>query len=219
VAANEHSTFVKICGIRRPQDAAAAFAAGANAIGFIFAPSPRRVTAAEAAEISLGIDPSVRSIGVFVDAAFGVVLETVEAAGLTGVQLQGSESQEFAEAIKRANPDLFVYKVLKIGALESLAAAEGLEPGGLDAVMVDRKDVDHPQRIVQPVPSEWLENLRIERLIVAGGLSPENIGPLVARLRPWGVDVSGGVEEALGKKDPGKIRAFVNAVRGAEAAA
>jgi len=219
VAANEHSTFVKICGIRRPQDAAAAVAAGANAIGFIFAPSPRRVIAAEAAEIGLGIGPLVRKIGVFVDAAFDVVLATVAAAGLTGVQLQGSESQEFAEAIKKANPDLFVYKVFKIDALESLAAAEGFAYGGLDAVMVDRKDVDHPERIVQPVPAEWLENLKIERLIVAGGLSPENIGSMIAALRPWGVDVSGGVEEAPGKKDPVKIRDFVNAVRGAEAAA
>ncbi|MGI8427671.1 MAG: phosphoribosylanthranilate isomerase [Actinomycetota bacterium] len=209
--------FVKICGITRRADAEVAVAAGANAIGFIFAPSPRRVSAAQAAEIVKGIHPSIRKIGVFVDPSLSDVLATVEAAGMTGAQLHGSESVEFAEAVKAANPGLFVYKAVKIEERDGLVEAERYAEGSTDAVMIDRKDVNQLGRGVQPVPLEWLEDLRIERMILAGGLNPENVGTLVSGCRPWGVDVSSGVEESPGKKNSGQVRAFLQAVRQAEA--
>ena len=193
--------------------------AGANAIGFVFAPSPREVTPGEAAAISNGLHPSVLRVGVFVDSSLDSLLEAVRVAGLSGVQLQGSESLEFAIAVKAANPELFVYKAVKVDTPESLGLAEAYAKAGLDAVMVDRKDVSRPGLPAGRVPQEWLKDLRIERLIVAGGLGPDGVASLVRDLHPWGVDVSGGVEEAPGRKDPLKIRAFLKSVRDAEAAA
>jgi len=207
-------TFVKVCGITRLGDARAAVRAGANALGFVFAPSPRRVTPSRAREIARHVHPSVASLGVFVDATVERVLGIVHEVGLDGVQLQGEEGPEVAEALRRRRPGLFIAKAVRI-----------VDSGGLgatlrwpaDALLVDSKDPEDPGARSRPIPAAWLEGLRPRRLIVAGGLTPGNVGEVVATLRPWGVDVSGGVEEAPGKKDVGLVRAFVHAVRAARA--
>lgn len=211
-----HSTFVKICGITRLADAQAAVRAGANAVGFVFAESPRRVSPGEAYEIVAHIHPSVRKFGVFVDSPLDEILEVVDFANLDGVQLQGAESAEVVTALKSSNPSLFVTRVVRAVDESSVRAASA---GEADAVMVDTRDPSRPELKTGPIPASWLADAGVDKLIVAGGLTPENVGPLVQEVRPWGVDTSSGVEAAPGRKDPGKIKAFINAVREADESA
>lgn len=208
------STFVKICGITRLVDARVAVRAGANAIGFVFAPSPRRVSPVEAHEIGAHIHPSLRKIGVFVNSPNDQILEVVDLANLDGVQLQGTESAEIVTALKKSNPNLFVTQVVR--ALDEASVREA-SAGDADAVMVDTRDPSHPEVNAGPIPSSWLGGASIAKLIVAGGLTPSNVGWLVQEARPWGVDTSSGVESGPGRKDPDKIRAFMKAVREADA--
>jgi phosphoribosylanthranilate isomerase len=206
-------TFIKICGITRLGDARAAVSAGANAVGFIFARSLRRVSANEAAAITNHLHPAVNRIGVFVNASVGRIGEVVDRAGLDGVQLQGSETPEFVEELRRARPALTVFKVIRPLSAEDVAKAAALP---VDAIFLDPRDPANPFEVVAPIPHSWLEPISSARFVVAGGLNAENVGPLVSGLRPWGVDVSGGVESGTGKKDGTKIRSFVRAVREAE---
>jgi phosphoribosylanthranilate isomerase len=230
------STFVKVCGITRLADARQAVRAGANAIGFVFARSPRRVTPARARAISLRVHPTVRRIGVFVDDDPERVLAVVAEARLDGVQLHGSEPVEVVRAIRTAAPRLFVLKVIRLGGSQPLALAVQLRAESLaDAVMIDTKDPADLAAVPVVISMRALREAggpegphaagepngsggagAIDRLVLAGGLNPGNVGGLVREMRPWGVDVSSGVESAPGRKDPGKVRAFVRAVREAE---
>ncbi|MEX0791055.1 MAG: phosphoribosylanthranilate isomerase [Actinomycetota bacterium] len=206
-------TFIKICGITRLSDARAAVSAGANAVGFIFARSLRRVSANEAAAITNHLHPAVNRIGVFVNASVERIGEVVDRAGLDGVQLQGAETPEFIEDLRRTRPSITVFKVIR-----PLAAADVAEAASypVDAIFLDSRDPARPFEAVTPIPLAWLDGISSSKIVVAGGLNPQNVGSLVSGLRPWGVDVSGGVESAPGKKDSGKIRSFVRAVREAE---
>ena len=206
-------TFVKICGITRPEDAHAAVRAGADAVGFVFAPSPRRVSASSAGTITDALHPSILKIGVFVDESLDNVLSAIDRAGLDGVQLQGSESSGFVSELRSRKRALRIFKVVKGASREELALAEGLD---VDALFIDPKRTDDPIAPVEPIPLATLRDLPM-RFVVAGGLNAANVGPLVSQIRPWGVDVSGGVEEEPGRKDHLKIRAFVRAVREADA--
>jgi phosphoribosylanthranilate isomerase len=190
--------------------------AGANAVGFVFAPSPRRIAPSRAREITRHLHPSVTSIGVFVDASAGHVLRIAGEVGLGGVQLQGAEPPEMIEALRRIRPGLFVSKVVRMLDAGSLA---GTATCPADAVMVDPKDPTDPGAPSTPIPVGWLVGPHHERLIVAGGLMPSNVGKVVRTLRPWGVDVSGGVEESPGRKDARLVREFVAEVRAAEVGA
>jgi phosphoribosylanthranilate isomerase len=207
------STFVKICGITRLGDARAAVRAGANAVGFVFAPSPRRIVPSKAKAIAGHLHPSVTSIGVFVDAAVEEVLRIAREVGLGGVQLQGAEPPETIEALRRAHPGLFISKVVRMLDAGSLAATAA---SPADAVMVDPKDPTDPGARSAPIPVEWLSGAHHEHLIVAGGLTPSSVGAVVRTLHPWGVDVSAGVEESPGRKDVALVRDFVAEVRAAE---
>lgn len=209
----EATTFIKICGITRLGDARVAVAAGANAVGFIFARSLRRVTPSRAAAITVRLHPSVRRIGVFVNAPQARVLEVVNVAALDGVQLQGSETPEFVEALRRAMPSLTIFKVVRP---RSAADLRSLSAYAVDAIMLDPRDPERPFDPVRPIPTEWLAGVDQGRFVVAGGLTADNVAALVGTLRPWGVDVSGGVESAPGRKDPNLVRGFVRAVREAE---
>jgi phosphoribosylanthranilate isomerase len=207
------ATFVKICGITRLGDARAAIGAGANAVGFVFAPSPRRITAPRARTIARHVHPSVASVGVFVDAPLERILAIVDEVGLSGVQLQGDEPPQLVEALRRMRPALFIIKAIRA----SGPAPFGPWPDGpADAVMVDAKDPARAEIRSSPVPPAWLEGRRPRHLIVAGGLTRRNVGAVVAALRPWGVDVSSGVEEVPGRKDHREVSEFVQAVRVAE---
>lgn len=208
-------TFIKICGITRLSDGLAAADAGASAIGFVFAPSPRRMEVAQAAAIRSRLPSELGVIGVFVDEGMDEVLCVSEAVGLDGIQLQGSESDEEVVAIRIRRPQLFVTRAIRL-----TGPADGARTAAIaaDAVMVDSKDAHRPTEPHGPLPAEWLTGFRPERLIVAGRLGPDTVGSVVAAVRPWGVDVSSGVEQAPGNKDSALIRRFVAAVREAELA-
>lgn len=213
---SDQRTFVKICGITRLGDARAAIKAGANALGFVFAPSPRHVSAADARDIARHVHPAVQRFGVFVDASVDKLLATVSEADLDSVQLQGQESNDYIEELRSLRPSLFIAKVVRTNKEEDLVSV-GSFPAA-DAIFLDPKDVRRPASPSAEIPSAWLQGLSSGRLVVAGGLDHTNVGALVKQVRPWGVDVSSGVENAPGKKDPALMRSFVAAVREAESA-
>lgn len=208
------TTFIKICGITRVSDARAAVRSGANAVGFIFASSPRRVTPAEVKQISQHVHPSVRKFGVFVGSSIEKILAVVDEAGLDGVQLSGDQLPSFIEGLRKAMPSLFITKVIRAIDETSLEIASSFSAA--DAILFDPKDVEKPSEPSAPIPLDWLKEASVDRMIVAGGLDHQNVGDVVKAIRPWGVDVSSGVESSAGKKDPDKIRNFISAVREAE---
>lgn len=179
-------------------------------MGFVLAPSPRRVSSAEAGAIASRLHPSVRRIGVFVDPVVEHMLEAVETAGLDGIQVYGPLEAGHVARVRQSIPGLTIFKVIRRAGPDEAAEAEAL---GVDAVFYDPKDTDDPMRPVGRVPLADLKALNLVKVIVAGGLNPTNVGPLVTELRPWGVDVSGGVESAPGIKDVEKVRNFIRAVR------
>jgi phosphoribosylanthranilate isomerase len=194
--------FVKICGITRPEDGLAAEAAGADAIGFIFVPNTRRfVTLDRAREISMALGPFVARVGVFQDASLDTILETIAEAGLNAVQLNGQESDDFADRVRQVRPVIRAIKVINDAPLELPSGTillDGPHPGSGQAFNWDGVD---------------LTGLHGRRWVLAGGLTPENVGAAVRVLKPWGVDLSSGVESAPGIKDSGKIRAFIRAAQ------
>jgi len=214
---------VKICGITRPEWAAAAADAGADAIGLVFADSPRQVSPDKAAEIVRALPPWVAPVGVFVDESPSAIREIAERVGLGAAQLHGDEPPE---AVGDLAP-LKVVKALRIGGEKDVQRAHawreacrrlGREP---DAYLVDAKVTGGPKGGTGR-PADWdlaarlaLEGFR--PLILTGGLSADNVAEAIRRVQPWGVDASSGLETAPGRKDPDRIRAFVEAVRGLNA--
>lgn len=208
--------WVKICGNTSLADARLAAEAGADAVGFVFAASPRRVTAAEVAEIVPALPASLEKIGVFVDAGFAEIASTVETCGLTGVQLHASANAGLAGRLRERFASLRILQVIHFSdALEDgLRSAE--REAALDGVLVDsrtatqvggtgiRFDWDAARR-------DFLSS-RL-KLVAAGGLSPANVREAIATLRPWGVDVVTGVEASAGVKDAAKVRLFVERAR------
>lgn len=199
-------TQVKICGVCDPTAAQAAVDAGADLLGFHFCSSPRRVTALEAREIVATLaEPRPRLVGVFIDQLEAEVEEVVELVGLDLIQLHGSEPAGF----RSSRP---VLKALKVRADQ--VAASGAWP---DPILLDSWSRD--QRGGTGRTWDWEAArplLASRRVFVAGGLNPGNVGEVVRRYRPYGVDVSSGVEAAVRVKDPDLIRAFVQAVREAD---
>lgn len=203
-------TRIKICGVTSSADAAAAVEAGADAIGVIFAESPRRVTPALASEALAAVPPLVARVGVFVDATSAQVAEAVREAGLTAVQFSGTESpEECAEA------PVPVIKVFHVNAEFTWA---GVEPyrGSIAAALLDtasgaaRGGTGVPfEWATIPSPPDWLP------LLVAGGLDASNVAEAIFALRPFAVDVCSGVESVPGVKDVAKLAAFAAAVRSA----
>ncbi|MGH2811382.1 MAG: phosphoribosylanthranilate isomerase, partial [Actinomycetota bacterium] len=133
--------------------------------------------------------------------------------GLDGVQLQGSEPPQMLEEIRKARPNLFLARVVRA---DRKRAIEGMSDSRVDALFLDSRDVTRPSVKSRRIPISWLRSIPADRVVLAGGLTPANVGAVVRGVRPWGVDVSSGVEASPGKKDPAKIRAFVRAVRRAE---
>jgi len=198
--------FVKICGTTSEEDALLAVAMGADAVGFIFAPSPRQVSPTIVSHIVRRLPPEVLTVGVFRDELPPKVVETVNAVGLKGAQLHGHETPEQAQWVHERVPVLF-----QAFAAGDPAIAHAHEYGA-DAVMLDSPSPGSGQvfdwRLAEGVPDGV-------RLLMAGGLTPENVGEAIAAVHPWGVDVVTGVEAAPGHKDPRKVRAFVLAAKAA----
>ncbi len=205
---------VKICGITNLDDGLAAVQAGADAVGFVFCPtSPRAVDVATARTISQALPPFVSRVGVFVDAAREDMARIADQVGLDLVQLHGCESpDEAATAPRRVIKALHVGKDLdpnQASAFKDQAAAVLLDAASQQAAGGTGQCWDWSK--ARPFRSQ------IAHLIIAGGLNAENVGMAIGTLRPDGVDVSSGVESSPGRKDAAKMRAFVEAVRKAEA--
>lgn len=192
-------TRAKICGITCLEDALWAEGLGAWAVGFVLVPSSRRYLSPEAVRpIAQGLGPLVVRVGVFADTPPEVVLRQMEVAGLQVVQLHGDEPPEWAEQVRRFFP------VIKAIRLFGPASPDWLSYPA-EALLVDGASPGSGQAY----PLGWLEPLRAHpRLIIAGGLTPENL-PSALALKPYGVDVSSGVEAVPGRKDPDKLRAFL----------
>ncbi|RKO66844.1 phosphoribosylanthranilate isomerase [Desulfofundulus salinus] len=200
---------VKICGITDISSALAAAEAGADALGFVFAPSPRRITPSQACRICRELPPFITRVGVFVDAPLEEVRAVAEYCGLDAIQLHGSESPDYCRALGRR-----VIKAFRVG--DEIDPVE-LSRYPADAILLDTFVAGQKGGTGQPFDWQLAAGLKLSRpLILAGGLTPENVGRAVAIVQPYGVDVSSGVEKdgQPGKKDPDKIRRFIAAAKG-----
>jgi phosphoribosylanthranilate isomerase len=213
------NTWVKICGNTSLADARLAVEAGADAVGFVFAPSPRRVTPAEAAAIISHLPASVEKIGVFVDAHVAEIYSTVRISGLTGVQLHFESGTDMpAKLHARLGPGLRILRVVHFESSQadvvSKQVAEHARNPHVDAVLVDSRTAAAVGGT--GVAFDWalarktiFGEIGTLKLIAAGGLNPANVAEAMATLQPWGVDVVSGVEAEPGRKDPIKVRDFV----------
>jgi phosphoribosylanthranilate isomerase len=199
---------LKICGITRLADAVHAADLGATALGFVFWPrSPRYITPARAAEIIAALPQAMTKVGVFVNAAAEEVETTVEAAGLDVVQLHGDERPEFGVSLG--------HPVFRSMTLADAADVIDAWPVGTP-LLLDAADRERRGGTGRTV--DWdraAELARRRRVILAGGLTPENVGDAIAIVNPYGVDVSSGVEESPGVKDFKKVAQFLANARAA----
>jgi phosphoribosylanthranilate isomerase len=198
--------FVKICGITNEDDALFAVAMGADAVGFVFAPSPRQIAAQQVYDITRRLPPEILTVGVFRDELPSRVIETVNRAGLKAAQLHGHESPamvaEVAEQIR------WVIKAVVAGSPDARRTKEF----GTDLILVDAPSPGSGELFDWSLLGEVAEG---PRLILAGGLDPDNVATAVRKVLPWGVDVSTGVEKSTGRKDPMKVKAFIERARAA----
>jgi phosphoribosylanthranilate isomerase len=202
---------VKICGITSEADALLAVGLGADALGFLFAPSPRQMSTTAVGDIVKRLPPEVLTVGVFRDEAPQRVVEICHAAGLGAVQLHGHESVEDSQWVAARVP--LTIKAFAAG--ESAVAR--FEEFGCQYLLIDGPSPGSGHVFDWRLAEGVVDH---RRLLVSGGLTAANVGEAIARLHPFGVDVSTGVERAPGEKDPAKLAAFVAAVReGAVAAA
>ena len=208
VSNDEDRVFVKICGLTSEADALLAVGMGADAVGFVFAPSPRQMAPGAVADIVKRLPHETITVGVFRDESPRRVVEIANQIGLRGVQLHGVESAEDTRWVNervawtiKAFPagHRNIERFAEYGARTLLV--DGASPGSGEPF-----DWRLAEGVVDP-----------SRLIVSGGLDPANVGAAIAHLHPFGVDVCSGVEAAPGVKDPGKLRDFVTAARAADA--
>lgn len=213
------SLWVKICANTTLEDALFAAEDGANAVGFVFAPSPRRVTAEQVAAITPHLPARVEKIGVFVGLSAEQLADTVRSCGLTGVQLHSEIAPDVPAKLRAEfGSSLRILRVVHFGPDAAAQAAEYAADPHVDAVLVDSRT---PTMIGGTgIAFDWDQAGKTlfggsdgKKLIAAGGLNPDNVAEAIAKLRPWGVDVASGVEAAPGRKDPAKVRAFITNAR------
>ncbi|HET9940019.1 MAG TPA: phosphoribosylanthranilate isomerase [Candidatus Eisenbacteria bacterium] len=203
-------TRIKICGITRPEDGLAALTAGADYLGFILTESPRRLTLDQARTLRRALPPEAQVVGVFAEEPPEIVSTFARELALHAVQVGG-----WGDAAPDDAGTAEIWHVLR--------AAELPDPVTLPMVplrtyVLDAHDPKLPGGTGKRADWEWARRC-IEvgrRLIVAGGLEAANVGPLVRDIRPFGVDASSKLESAPGRKDPGKVRAFIDAVHAAD---
>jgi phosphoribosylanthranilate isomerase len=217
-------TWIKICGTTNLHDAELCVRAGADALGFIFAPSPRAIDVDTAGEIFSRFAGKFESIGVFVNQTPCMVADVAHQAGLTGVQLHGDEAAESLPEFRRALGKRRIVKVLHANDLLSGStelAAYLAARDSLDAILLDSGSAE--QRGGTGEAYDWEQLLPIARrirdampLMIAGGLNATNVARAIARFDPWGIDVVSGVESRPGEKDETRVKEFVAAVRQTE---
>jgi phosphoribosylanthranilate isomerase len=198
--------FVKICGTTSEEDALLAVAMGADAVGFIFAASKRQIAPGIARDIAKRLPSEIITVGVFRDESPKRVVDIVDFAGLKSAQLHGRETPDQARWIRKRVP-----LVIQAFAAGDRMVSRALEYG-VDAVLLDNPTPGSGEVFDWKMAGEAPGGVRV---IIAGGLTPDNVGAAVAAVQPWGVDVVTGVERDPGHKDPVKLRAFVAAARAA----
>jgi len=204
----EVTTKVKICGITCLDDAQAAVAAGADAIGLVFyPPSSRFVKPLVAAEIVAALGPFVTTVGLFVNAEAGVVKDTLALTGLQLLQFHGDECAEYCQQFERPY-------------IKALRMSPDLDPGQAMAAfpeacgyLFDAWQADKYGGTGKTFDWQRIVGLAGDNVILAGGLNPDNVEAAVQAVRPYAVDVSGGVEQTPGKKDHLALKAFITAAK------
>ncbi|MEJ2232779.1 MAG: phosphoribosylanthranilate isomerase [Syntrophobacterales bacterium] len=195
---------IKICGITNKEDALAAAHLGADALGFVFAPSPRKISAESAREIIKVLPPFVKTVGVFVDEDPERVSSVAARCGLDILQLHGSESVEYCSSFDR--------RVIKAVRLQSRDELKNLSKYAnvVDALLLDTYV---PNKLGGTgIPFDWklaVEAGRYGRIILAGGLNPENVAAAISMVKPYAVDASSGLEKSPGVKDHEKMTQFM----------
>lgn len=214
------SLWIKLCGTTSLEDAQLSAEAGADAVGFVFAPSPRRVTPEQVAAIVPQLPPALEKIGVFVDASFYEITSVVENCSLTGVQLHFDAPRDLPVRLRaRFGSRLRILRVVYFDGGGATAAFHPQSAASVDAILID----SHTTHAAggSGVAFDWsaarptFQQFAKRNLVAAGGLTPENVAEAISALHPWGVDVVSGVEAAPGHKHPDKVRAFIDKVRAA----
>ena len=211
-------TWIKICATTCIEDAVASIQAGADALGFVFAASKRRVSADQSREIVAQLPQHIERIGVFNNESGVRVAEIVEQVKLTAVQLHGDESPAFINELLAKLPadrSVGVIKTVIVnGNFEARFAEVCQNYDCIDSVLLDSGGGSG--RTFDWQKAQPLLSTNRKHLIVAGGLNAENVGEAIRNFSPWGVDVVSGVEREPGRKAPEKLKAFIAAVRKAE---
>ena len=246
--------WIKICGTTNLADAQLAVDLGADALGFIFAPSKRRVDVPAAAAMTLQLPQSVERVGVFTEADRAQIVPTVQAARLTAVQLHMRHDPAMTYCLHAVlGPDVRLIQVIPFytgdtdeqvirasfqvpltGALADpalwgvlLDTAKAGRSGGLGetfswrlalpAIRAAQAEAEEQRQLPgQHKLSKSAERTHLPKLLLAGGLEPANVAEAIGILEPWGVDVVSGVEAEPGRKDPGRLAAFIAAARGSQ---
>ena len=225
--------WVKICGNTNLEDAALAAELGADAVGFVFAASRRQVTAAQVGAITMHLPDEVERVGVFDSHDAGVIAAVAQEAGLTAVQLHGGLDEKLLGQLgDRLAGRVRVIQTLhwEVGDLAAGDSSARQLAGQMEQVarigIADRVLIDSKVGAAMGgtgIAFDWAAARELfasapvnVRLVVAGGLTPENVALAVGRLRPWGVDVSSGVEASPGRKDPARLAQFIANARGAK---
>lgn len=207
-------TRVKMCGTTRLEDAEKAIDVGVDALGFIFVPeSPRFIEPEQAREITTELPPFVSSVGVFVNEGIIEIEEIVDYLGLSGVQLHGDEDQAFCEQLGRALPSCTVMKALRIS---EHTKKEDLSPfnESVSGFVLDSYVKGQYGGTGKSFDYNILERLSVEKpIVLAGGLTPENIRYALETCKPFAVDVNSGIEIRPGMKDHQKLESFIAQVR------
>ena len=199
----------KICGITRIEDALAAVEAGADAIGLVFyAKSPRAVSVQQARAIIAALPPFISTVGLFVNASRCELNETLDAVPLDMLQFHGDETAEQCEGYHRP-----YIKALRVQAGDDIAASCRLYAGA-SGILLDTYVAGVPGGAGETFDWALIPNGLSKPIILAGGLTSANVAQAITQVRPYAVDVSGGVESGKGIKDRDKIRAFMSAVNG-----
>jgi phosphoribosylanthranilate isomerase len=223
-------TWVKICGITNLEDALIAVEAGADALGFVFYPnSPRKIDADKVRNIVAKLPPNLETVGVFVKPTLEQIKETAQQTGLSAVQLHGYEpsAKQVAKVLNSYPQKVFIaLSAPMLFEKQSSLSGFQLRPEAkkhIRGIFLDSGAIEQPGGTGKAF--DWIRAVPIAsmirkkfNLVVAGGLNPDNVAEAIAILKPWGVDVSTGVETKPGKKDGSKVRAFINRARQADTA-
>ena len=202
--------FTKVCGITNPGDARVAADAGADAIGLIFAESPRNVNVEEARAVSIALPEDVLKVGVFVDAGPEEVLKIAREVGLDLAQLHGDETPETVATIRDAG--LPVMKAVRVRNAEALGALEKYEA---DLLLLDSWSARARGGTGETFDWALAKSVKgRDNIVVSGGLAPDNVREAIEFFEPYGVDASSSLEERPGKKSGELVRRFVRAAKG-----